>query len=262
MPFSHDDYTVAWFTPRCHNVYTLGNIGSHNVVMVCLPSGVYGTISAATVVSHLKSTFLSLRFGLMVGIGGGVPSGSADIRLGDIVVSKPAGTSGGVIQYDYGKTLRDGRFQHTGMLNKPPLVLLKAVAHLESDHMAGKSQLIRILANIQVPTTTALDQQFLRPTNDWLFRSEYSHDESKFNCCTCDQNQLVIRLERTAEEPYTHYGLIASGDQVMKDARTRDSIAQGFNVLCFEMEAAGLMDELPSIVIRGICDYCDSHKNE
>jgi nucleoside phosphorylase len=27
------------------------------------------------------------------------------------------------------------------------------------------------------------------------------------------------------------------------------------------MEAAGLMDTFPCLVIRGICDYADSHKN-
>ncbi|KAG2000911.1 hypothetical protein GB937_010703 [Aspergillus fischeri] len=62
--------------------------------------------------------------------------------------------------------------------------------------------------------------------------------------------------------PDFHYGLIASGDQVMKDAKIRDSIAQELNLLCFEMEAAGFMDQLQPLVIRGICDYCDSHKNK
>jgi len=33
-------------------------------------------------------------------------------------------------------------------------------------------------------------------------------------------------------------------------------------VLCFEMEAAGLMNSFPCLVIRGICDYADSHKNK
>ena len=33
-------------------------------------------------------------------------------------------------------------------------------------------------------------------------------------------------------------------------------------VLCVEMEAAGLMDDFPCLVIRGICDYADSHKNK
>jgi hypothetical protein len=28
------------------------------------------------------------------------------------------------------------------------------------------------------------------------------------------------------------------------------------------MEAAGLMDDFPCLVIRGVCDYADSHKND
>ncbi|THC87242.1 hypothetical protein EYZ11_013312 [Aspergillus tanneri] len=123
-----DDYTVAWICalplemaaakamldevhpflrqPKAdHSVYTLGSINGHNVVVACLPSGVYGTTSAATVLAYMLLTFSSLRFGLMVGIGGGVPSPKADIRLGDVVVSMPTATSGGIIQYDYGKTL-------------------------------------------------------------------------------------------------------------------------------------------------------------
>jgi nucleoside phosphorylase len=30
----------------------------------------------------------------------------------------------------------------------------------------------------------------------------------------------------------------------------------------FRMEAAGLMNHFPCLVIRGICDYSDSHKNK
>ncbi|OSS48405.1 hypothetical protein B5807_07871 [Epicoccum nigrum] len=60
-----------------------------------------------------------------------------------------------------------------------------------------------------------------------------------------------------------HYGTIASGNQVMKDAFERDRAnAQLGGVLCFEMEAAGLMNTFPCLVIRGICDYSDSHKND
>jgi nucleoside phosphorylase len=61
-----------------------------------------------------------------------------------------------------------------------------------------------------------------------------------------------------------HYGLIASGNQVIKDASFRDKINKrlGGGVLCFEMEAAGLMNNFPCVVIRGICDYADSHKNK
>ncbi|KAL3473093.1 hypothetical protein BJX99DRAFT_261640 [Aspergillus californicus] len=101
------------------NSYVLVEIFEHNVVITCLPSGEYGTNASATVSTHLQSTFQQIQFILMVGIGGGVP-GTADIRLGDVVVSSPTGQYGGVVQYDYGKTMANGRFIHTGMLNKPP----------------------------------------------------------------------------------------------------------------------------------------------
>ena len=48
----------------------------------------------------------------------------------------------------------------------------------------------------------------------------------------------------------------------MKDSGTRDRLAEQLGILCFEMEAAGIMDRLPTLVIRGICDYCDSHKQK
>ncbi|KAL4984488.1 nucleoside phosphorylase domain-containing protein [Aspergillus falconensis] len=282
MTFTHGSYTVAWISalplelaaakvildevhptlpqPKTdHNVYTLGSISGHNVVVVCLPTGVYGTISAAAAVSHLKSTYQNVQFGLMVGVGGGVPSSNPDIRLGDIVVSKPTNTSGGVIQYDYGKMLQSGQFYRTGSLNKPPSLLLKVMAQMESDYMLGKASLSNIMASSL--EKEEVRKQFSRPSKDQLFQSTYRHAADISDCSTCDQSQLVIRPERVAEEPHIHYGLVASGNQVVKDARARDLIAQELNVLCFEMEAAGLMDEIPTLVIRGICDYCDSHKS-
>jgi hypothetical protein len=82
---AHDDYTVGWICPleveqiaeeherlsTDHNVYNLGNIAGHNVVIV----GLYqpGNNSAATVVTQMRMTFPNLKFGLLVGIGGGVP---------------------------------------------------------------------------------------------------------------------------------------------------------------------------------------------
>lgn len=136
--FRHQDYTVGWVcalplemaaakamldeshldlptSPNDHNTYILGRIRAHNVVIACLPSGVYGTTSAATVATQMLSTFRSIRFGLMVGIGGGVPSKEADIRLGDVVVSKPTRDFGGVVQYDFGKTVENGHFERTGV---------------------------------------------------------------------------------------------------------------------------------------------------
>jgi nucleoside phosphorylase len=151
----HQEYTVGWICalPRelaasqamldeeynppdqktgDANSYTVGRIGDHSVVMACLPHGVIGTISAAGVAAAMLQSFSMPRFSLMVGIGGGVPSEKHDIRLGNVVVSKPGGIFGGVIQYDFGKTVEDGRFVHTGSLDKPPKVLLNAVSNLEA----------------------------------------------------------------------------------------------------------------------------------
>ncbi|KAL2839757.1 major facilitator superfamily domain-containing protein [Aspergillus pseudoustus] len=102
------------------NTYTLGRILSHNVVIACLPAGIYGTNEAATVVSNMRTTFPNLEYFLMVGVGGGAPSATHDIRLGDVVVSKPTGQYGGVIQYDFGKAVPGESFHLTGMLNQPP----------------------------------------------------------------------------------------------------------------------------------------------
>ncbi|KAN0076274.1 hypothetical protein V8E54_006416 [Elaphomyces granulatus] len=65
-----------------------------------------------------------------------------------------------------------------------------------------------------------------------------------------------------SDEPQIHYGLLASGNQVMMHGETRDQLAKEHGMLCFEMEAAGLMNQLPCLVIREICDYSDAHKNK
>ncbi|CEN61884.1 hypothetical protein ASPCAL08532 [Aspergillus calidoustus] len=286
---NHSDYTVAWICalplelaaaktmleethaplsarPSDHNSYTLGRVSGHNIVVACLPSGVYGTISAAAVVSQMTSTFPSIAFGLMVGIGGGVPSrdgdSTPDIRLGDVVVSMPSGTSGGIIQYDYGKVLSHGLFQSTGSLNRPPQVLLSAVSQMRSDHMIKGSEFQNTITGI-LDSFQYMREHFSRPGRDWLFSPAYEHSSYSRDCSQCDPSQLVVRPPRQCTEPQIHYGLIASGNGVIKDAQTRDRIAQQFGgILCFEMEAAGLMDQLPCLVIRGISDYCDSHKEK
>ncbi|KAL3480339.1 hypothetical protein BJX99DRAFT_266815 [Aspergillus californicus] len=277
MTLQHDDYTVAWICalplemagakvmldethellsqpPTDHNTYTLGRRASHNAVIACLPSGVYGTTSATIVLSHMLPTFPYLRFGLLVGIGGGVPSGSVDVRLGDVVVGIPNTTSGGVIQYGYGKSLRDGQFQRTGMLNKPPQFLLTAVPQIRSGYMMGERPFEGILSSV-LQKYHLMQGRFSPPDEDWLFESTYDHQSSYPDCSKCTRAQLVNRVPRTTKVPYVHYGLIASGNQVIKNAKKRDSLAKAMDILCFEMEAAGIVDQLPCLVIRGICDY-------
>src|SRR3984957_10142028 len=282
----HHDYTVAWVcalplemaaakamldeihpdlptSSNDQNTYVVGRIHAHNVVIACLPSGVYGTTSAAIVATQMLFTFRSIRFGLMVGIGGGVPNKEADIRLGDVVVSEPTGDFGGVVQYDFGKTVGQGVFERTGRLNRPPQVLLTAIARLQADQLMEPSQIPEFLSEMvaRYPRMRA-EFTYRGQEEDRLFDVASDHCGLENNCDTCEMSRLVTRPDRDRHDPLIYYGLIASGNQVIKHGGTRDKLGQELGILCFETEAAGLMDNFPCLVIRGICDYADTHRNK
>jgi nucleoside phosphorylase len=199
----------------------------------------------------------------MVGIGGGVPSAEHDIRLGDVVVSKPTGSTGGVIQYDYGKTVETGRFERMGLLNRPPDELLQAVSSLKAGHLMDEPVFPRYILEMGSKFPRLRRASTAPPSrDDQLFETDYNHVVGETTCAKCDADRLVNRPKRADNIPVVHYGLIASGNQVLKDGQTRERLRRELNVLCFEMEAAGLMDSFPCLVIRGICDYADTHKNK
>lgn len=113
------------------NTYTLGSISSHNVIIACLPKGTIGTNAAAIVASSIVSTFTSIKFKLLVGIGGRVPP---NVRLGDVVVSTPTDEFPGVVQWDLGKAEDKGTFTRIRALDRPPGALLTTVTTLETRH--------------------------------------------------------------------------------------------------------------------------------
>lgn len=256
-------------SPADNNDYTVGKIGRHNVVIAVLPYGEYGIHSAANVARDMLHSFPNVRIGLMVGIGGGAPTSKRDIRLGDIVVSAPCDGTGGVFQYDFGKTMQNEAFQTTGFLNQPPTALRAVISGLRSEYEIEGHKLEEAVIGA-LDKKPRLRKKYRRPDpgSDRLYRSEFLHPSgAKASCATiCGDNptHLVLRPERMDDEDSLaiHYGLIASANQLMKDALIRDKLASENGVLCFEMEAAGLMNHFPSIIIRGICDYADSHKNE
>ncbi|KAL3443482.1 nucleoside phosphorylase domain-containing protein [Aspergillus insuetus] len=230
----HGSYTVGWIcalplemaaakamlderheqlpqSSRDGNNYALGEIFGHNIVIACLPFGQYGTETAATVSAQMWSTFPCIQFSLMVGVGGGVPT-DIDIRLGDVVVSKPTGLYGGFF------TMIKGRL-------------------------------------CPMADSCTLEEKT-------LFQADYEHEHEGLSCDNCDKTKLIVRELRPSRSPRIHYGLIASGSQVMKDAFCRDRLAKEHGIICFEMEAAGVMNNSPCLVIRGIRDYADSHKSK
>ncbi|KAH9230242.1 hypothetical protein K456DRAFT_547249 [Colletotrichum gloeosporioides 23] len=227
------------------SAYVLGRVGRHNIVLASLPAGQTGTNSAAAVAIGIQRDFPSIHFGLMVGIGGGVPNADNDIRLGDVVVSQPQSTHGGVIQYDSGKS-RPEKFERTGFL-----MHRQRSQELLSRH---RSRLKRL-------------PHFARESagQDLLYEPAYHHvgGSTCDNCDNCSNEYLVKRPARKSQGTIVHYGTIASGNQVMRDGMSRDRLSSELGgVLCFEMEAAGLMNTFPCLVIRGICDYADLHKDK
>ena len=254
-------------SPNDSNDYTLGKMGKHNIVIAVLHSGEYGISTAAVVASNMLSSFPKVRFGLMVGIGGGAPSQKHDIRLGDIVVSAPSDGGSGVFPYDFGDSIQQQRFEPTGFLNQSPMVLRTAVHGLQTQHEIEGHQLEEAISNV-LKRYPRLQKMYSSQTTDKLYKPRVLHPSGQQGSCdsTCssDPSTLVSRRQRTKDEdnPAIHYGLIASANNLMKDAVLRDELAKEKDVLCFEMEAAGLMNHFPCLVIRGICDYADSHKNK
>jgi len=217
------------------NIYTPGKIGPHNVVIAALPAGWKGNNPAVMVATRMMARFPKIRIGLLVGIGGGLPHKGNDIRLGDVVVSKPDGKFGGVVEYDMG-TYTNGRFVRTGTLNTPPEKLLSMLQYmpLHGDCFG------------ECPSKY--------PGEDLDQLHEYD----------VDGERLITRDSGNRENgPHVFYGTIASGNSVIKDASKRNELIKKYGVLCCEMEAAGLMNNpFPCLIIRGISDYADSYKND
>ncbi|PQE05705.1 Ankyrin repeat protein [Rutstroemia sp. NJR-2017a BVV2] len=259
--------------PNDFNTYTLGSIGGHNIVIACLPKGKYANNSAASVATHMIDTFPCIKIGLMVGVGQGV---SPKVRLGDVVVSIPVDSFPGVVQWDLGKETPDG-FERTGALNHPPLFLLTKLGQLETKHEMEGSDIPKHLDEM-AKRWPNLATKYLRAGSleDVLFKAKYDHvvkhkagddgneeEDQGDSCQLCDKTQTVKRDPPT-RGTRVHYGLIASGNTVINNAKFRNKLNKGLggNVLCVETEAAGLMSNFPCVVIRGICDYADSHKNK
>lgn len=248
-----------------NNHYTLGEIAGHQVVITGLPDGEYGISSAAGVARDMVHSFPNIRFGLMIGIGGGVPT-KHDICFSNIIVSSSWNGRDGLLQYNLGKELQGQKFYYTGFLNQPPLILRTAVAGLQVQYKK-KSHQLKTSIQAVLEGNKRLKRKYIQPSfkTDRLFESQFAHPNSQENCGEiCDSSKLIYQLKQTDEkdDPAIHYSLIASGNRVIKDAIFHDKLAVEEDILYFKIEAAGLINHFPYLVIRGVCDYADSHKSK
>ncbi|KAJ5347797.1 uncharacterized protein N7506_001050 [Penicillium brevicompactum] len=252
-------------SPSDKIIYTLGRIWEHNVVIATLARRFWGIYSTTRVVLDLQKTFPNIRICLMVGIGGGLPSQSHDIRLGDVVVSFSSNSQSSHVQYDPFETASGSLIQSSLCTSSPPVFLSTAVTQLMIEYeKAGnslKSKVHRVLEKWPQPPKK---YQRPGPVYDRLYQSHVVHvnDDETCNSCGDDLSHLVVRNSRLEiDAPAIHYGLIGSSNLIIRDASYRDKISAETGILCYILDTPDWVFHFPCLLVRGISDYCDSHKN-
>ncbi|KAH7121585.1 nucleoside phosphorylase domain-containing protein [Dactylonectria macrodidyma] len=245
------------------NAYTLGSIGCHNVVLAYMPN--MGKTSAANVATHLSRSFPNIKLAIVVGICGVVPFSPVkkdEIILGDVIVSE------GIIQYDFARRLPEGlvrKDSHQEALGRPPAEVRSILAKLKGRRGQQKWQNEMVTHLNKLQNDPGLKAGYPGAQNDKLFQASYRHRKDSLTCqqAGCQGTVDRHRLTQGITQPTIHFGLIGSADTVMKSGLERDVIANREKILGFEMESAGVWDTVPScLVIKGACDYADSHKTK
>ncbi|KAI8218349.1 hypothetical protein K4K54_010543 [Colletotrichum sp. SAR 10_86] len=270
--------------PGDQNSYTNGRIGDHNVVLVHLPN--MGKVSTAAAAAELRSSYTRLKLAVLTGICGGVPrhDGGKEIFLGDVIISQV------VVQYDLGRQYPDKFIRKdttSDNLGRPNQDIRSLLASVQGTFGLGRlqQQMLRILDQIQ-HDKAGHQTGYIRPppTEDILFEPAYLHRHHDQINCGCDDNAAcdkamnascsdlrcaensVLRTGQPgssrSQDPRIYIGQVASGDTVMKSGKRRDEVAREHDVIAFEMEGAGVWDQVPCLVVKGVCDYADSHKNK
>ncbi len=288
---SHSDYIIGWIcpleigqvaawemldekhqtlpqSPEDCNSYILGSICGHNVV-IARPDGPenYGARSS---ISMMRMTFSNVQFGLLVGIGGGVPVATEEgmIRLGHVVVSNPSGHNSGIIEHDLRKA-KHGRLEPTARFTPPPAALLGAAhALLAHRERLDFDPVWQDMKRVQDSRQQLLHFQFPGVEGDHLYPTDYAHSQPRVDfperritaSIDDDDDQDDHDAERT---PFVvvHRGTIASAEVVIKNAALRDQLAKQHGILCFDMAIASAPLDFPCMAILGISDYCDSHQS-
>lgn len=234
----------------------------HSVVLAVPPCT--GNNHSAICVEQLFRKYDNLKHVILCGIAGGVPTqgnSEHDVHLGDIVVVN----KGGVLQHDFGHDISPPKIKY--LLEKqdnavpPSLLFLRIDNSIHVDKEKGISPWKKRLDE-RLPLLAGLNPNYSRPNGgddlnkyDQVVRGWFGKKTKK-----------IVR-DPQRDEPKVFYGRIASGNCLLKNPFRRDALRDEYSVLAVEMEAAGVAaacngSGLDFTVVRGICDYCDSNKND
>lgn len=284
------------------NNYTIGRMGQHYVVLAHLPyiGKAPAANAAANLRFTFPRIRLGLLVGVCGGVPFFYDQDhdqgtKREVILGDIIISKQ------ITQADFGRQYSDGFVPKTGRLDNHgrPTYQINGFLSKLNGKMAQEELQKDIQMNLETLYDSGNFDRSKYPgaLEDQLFDASYRHkhhDNLKCTICAqceddgcsvcskalhlpcaelgCDARSSVsrVRIQQRIREngsasyylPMVYFGAFSSGDQVIKSAPHRDSIAKHENVIGFEMEGVGLCDTIPTIVVKGVCDYADSHKNK
>ncbi|KAI1092788.1 nucleoside phosphorylase domain-containing protein [Rostrohypoxylon terebratum] len=277
------------------NAYTIGVMGDHHVVLAHMPN--YGISSSAIVATDLRRTFPNIKVAFVVGVCGGVPKiKEDDIMLGDVIISTR------VIQYGLGRefTHEFRPIDTTGREPCPELrsYLNKMQGEQELSHLEERT--LEYL-NAPRKSDWQPKCKHPGMENDKLFAPTHRHKHHQKGLCeTCDKclddenppckesetldctilgcHEVVMRQRKPPStqldeagavgsiprslRPHVYFGAFGSADKVMKSSTERDRLVKELGIVALEMEGGGAWGTVPCVIIKGVCDYSDSHKNK
>lgn len=280
--YKEDDKRTYGKAKNDDNHYTLGELGDKPVVVVT-PRNM-GTINTANLAKDMRHSFPNIAYALVVGVAGGAPfrfSGGkreySDIQLGDVVISTQ------VVGYDFGAEY-DNDFQSKTAVEDTLPRAPPTIANFMNTLCTRSSRAYKRVLETTNEDLTPWGPEYARPDQelDCVYLSQVRHkhqDPQKCQVCakctdwhhpvcedalktTCDQLGCAPERINAPRETRIHFGRIASGNAVMKSARRRDKLIQEDRCIGFEMESAGTWETFGTIVVKGVVDYADSHKNK
>ncbi|KAH6973276.1 nucleoside phosphorylase domain-containing protein [Ilyonectria destructans] len=262
---------------------------------------VHAASAAASLNASYTNLRLAIVVGVCGGVPGPYKD-EDEILLGDVVISNALIQFDFGRRCPGGLFLRKSSVQENlGRLNKYLRSLLRSLetSRYQADLELRTAQLLQ---DLQVAHSKCVRKRRRRRDkykypgtfHDVLFEASYRHRHRGLNvsCCSetdtceaafkascqecgCDKVHMISRSEQLnfkreleendpikAQDPTIHIGPVASGDTVIKSGEDRDRITKEEGVIAFEMEGAGIWDEMTCIVIKGVCDYADSHKHK
>lgn len=281
------------------NTYTTGVLGGKPVVLA-YPRDM-GTLNAAAVASDMRYSFKNIQLALVVGVTGGAPwsPDRKEIVLGDVLISTSViqydfgrqYSDGFVRKKELESTLRRANEQIGRFLAK-----LKTTKTTRT--VASKTQQRRYDTNFRDEFPYEDPREDLLFPSD--HRHKHREGQACEVCSKCKEpydpvceaaekascRQLGCdtssparsrpqNLSVGAGDGYDSsaerkqgraakifFGRVASGNGVIKSGPHRDKLMLAEEVIAFEMEGAGTWDQLPTVVVKSVCDYADSHKNK